>query len=160
MCIPLFNHLKELYSHPKLKGFRRAKSRWIPNHHHHRLYRSTLPYNLAASISTNKYINQILAFIAGWVLSDLKYTVYVGLSGTTLAFLAVVPPWPMYNRNPLVWASVMDPEGKAETKKDKWRGRSRRRIYLAGHQLRMIGCEHHGCWTVANMLPPSLVTQV
>ncbi|RPB16382.1 hypothetical protein P167DRAFT_470492, partial [Morchella conica CCBAS932] len=60
--------------------------------------------NLAESLTTTIIaFTGILAFIAGWVLSDLKYTVYVGLSGTTLAFLAVVPPWPMYNRNPLVW---------------------------------------------------------
>ncbi|KAH0612857.1 uncharacterized protein H6S33_009237 [Morchella sextelata] len=74
--------------------------------------------NLAESLTTTIIaFTGILAFIVGWVLSDLKYTVYVGLSGTALAFLAVVPPWPMYNKNPLVWASVTD--GKAETKKER-----------------------------------------
>ncbi|KAL0635048.1 hypothetical protein Q9L58_005977 [Maublancomyces gigas] len=51
----------------------------------------------------------IAAFGAGWVLSDLKYTVYVGLSGTVLAFLAVVPPWPIYTRNPLTWVAIAAP---------------------------------------------------
>lgn len=36
----------------------------------------------------------------------MKYTVYVGLSGTVVAFLAIVPPWPVYKRNPLSWVAV------------------------------------------------------
>jgi signal peptidase complex subunit 1 len=27
----------------------------------------------------------------------------VGLAGTALTFLAVVPPWPFYNKNPEGW---------------------------------------------------------
>ncbi|KAI5845133.1 microsomal signal peptidase 12 kDa subunit-domain-containing protein [Morchella snyderi] len=74
--------------------------------------------NLADSLTTTIIaFTGILAFIVGWVLSDLKYTVYIGLSGATLAFLAVVPPWPMYNKNPLVWPSVT--EGKVEIKKER-----------------------------------------
>lgn len=157
MCTPLFNHLKELYSHPKLKGFRRAKSRWISNHHHYRLYRSILPYNITASIFTNKYINQILAFIAGWVLSDLKYTVYVGLSGTTLAFLAVVPHGRCTIRirwcGLRLWRESGDQEGEMKRKKQK-----------GGHIWKGINCmiveNTHGCWTVANMLPPSLCSRL
>ncbi|RPB00112.1 SPC12-domain-containing protein [Choiromyces venosus 120613-1] len=49
-----------------------------------------------------------LAFIVGFVLSDLKYTVYIGLSGTAIAFLAVVPPWGIYKRNPLTYLPVSE----------------------------------------------------
>lgn len=53
------------------------------------------------------------------MLADLKYTVYVGLSGTAVAFLAIVPPWPVYKRNPLSWVAVATmPEEEAEVKKE------------------------------------------
>lgn len=32
-------------------------------------------------------------------------TLYVGLAGTALTFLVVVPPWPFYNKNPEPWLS-------------------------------------------------------
>lgn len=46
----------------------------------------------------------------------MKYTVYVGLSGTVVAFLAVVPQWPVYRRNPLSWVAVATTpeEGKGQ----------------------------------------------
>lgn len=54
------------------------------------------------------------------MLADLKYTVYVGLSGTAVAFLVIVPPWPVYKRNPLSWVAVatMPEEEEAEVKKE------------------------------------------
>jgi signal peptidase complex subunit 1 len=36
---------------------------------------------------------------------DILLTVYIGLAGTALTFLAVVPPWPFYNKNPEPWLS-------------------------------------------------------
>lgn len=36
---------------------------------------------------------------------DIKLTLYIGLAGTAITFLAVVPPWPMYNKNPEPWLS-------------------------------------------------------
>jgi len=36
---------------------------------------------------------------------DIKLTLYIGLAGTALTFLAVVPPWPFYNKNPEPWLS-------------------------------------------------------
>ena len=73
---------------------------------------------------------QVAAFVAGYVLSDLKYTVYIGLSGTAIAFLAVVPPWGMYKRNQVAWLPAggvpirvvdvdADAGGRKETKKGK-----------------------------------------
>ena len=46
---------------------------------------------------------QIIAFLVGYITQDIKLTVYVGLAGTALTFLAVVPPWPFYNKNPEGW---------------------------------------------------------
>ena len=36
---------------------------------------------------------------------DIKLALYIGLGGTVLTFLAVVPPWPFYNKNPEPWLS-------------------------------------------------------
>jgi len=34
---------------------------------------------------------------------DIRLALYVGLAGTALTFLVVVPPWPFYNKNPEDW---------------------------------------------------------
>ena len=34
---------------------------------------------------------------------DIKLALYIGLAGTAVTFLAVVPPWPLYNKNPEPW---------------------------------------------------------
>lgn len=34
---------------------------------------------------------------------DIRLSLYVGLVGTALTFLVVVPPWPFYNKNPEGW---------------------------------------------------------
>jgi len=46
---------------------------------------------------------QIIAFLAGYLAQDIRLTLYVGLVGTALTFVAVVPPWPFYNKNPEAW---------------------------------------------------------
>lgn len=48
-------------------------------------------------------VSGALSFVVGYFLQDIKLAVYVGLGGTALAFLAVVPPWPIYNKNPVKW---------------------------------------------------------
>jgi len=45
----------------------------------------------------------IIAFLAGYLAQDIRLTLYVGLVGTALTFVAVVPPWPFYNKNPEAW---------------------------------------------------------
>lgn len=45
-------------------------------------------------------------------MKDLTYTVWIGLGGTALTVLAVVPPWPMYNRNGLKWLPIEGGQGK------------------------------------------------
>lgn len=34
---------------------------------------------------------------------DIQLALYIGLAGTALTFLVVVPPWPFYNKNPEGW---------------------------------------------------------
>ena len=34
---------------------------------------------------------------------DIKLSLYIGLAGTALTFLVIVPPWPFYNKNPEGW---------------------------------------------------------
>ncbi|KAF2263821.1 microsomal signal peptidase 12 kDa subunit [Lojkania enalia] len=45
----------------------------------------------------------IVAFLVGYMAQDIKFTLYIGLGGTALTFLAVVPPWPFYKKNPEPW---------------------------------------------------------
>jgi len=48
----------------------------------------------------------IVAFLAGYVLQDIKLVVWIALGGTALTFVAVVPAWPWYNQHPLKWLPV------------------------------------------------------
>jgi signal peptidase complex subunit 1 len=34
---------------------------------------------------------------------DIRMSLYIGLVGTVLTFVAVVPPWPFFNKNPEGW---------------------------------------------------------
>ncbi|KAK4971968.1 hypothetical protein LTR66_011336 [Elasticomyces elasticus] len=43
------------------------------------------------------------AFLVGYITSNVYWTLYVGLGGTAITFLIVVPPWPIYNENPVQW---------------------------------------------------------
>lgn len=45
----------------------------------------------------------IFAFIVGFSTQDIYKALWIGLGGTALAFVAVVPPWPFYNKNPVAW---------------------------------------------------------
>jgi len=46
------------------------------------------------------------AFIIGFLLQDIALALKVGLGGTALAFLIIVPPWPFFNKNPVTWLPV------------------------------------------------------
>jgi signal peptidase complex subunit 1 len=45
----------------------------------------------------------ILAVIVGFTTQDIYKTLYIGLGGTTLTSLLVVPQWPFYNKKPELW---------------------------------------------------------
>ncbi|KAI9832503.1 MAG: hypothetical protein M1819_004292 [Sarea resinae] len=45
----------------------------------------------------------LIAFIVGYILQDIRLSLYMGLAGTALTCLAVVPPWPYFNKHPVHW---------------------------------------------------------
>lgn len=55
--------------------------------------------------SANIYV-QTLAFGLGFLQQDIYITLWVGLGGTLLAFLVVVPPFPIYKENPENWLAA------------------------------------------------------
>ena len=59
---------------------------------------------LAEQISTGLLsISGIVAFLVGFITQNIYHTLYLGLGGTALTFLVVVPPWPFFNQKPLPW---------------------------------------------------------
>lgn len=49
---------------------------------------------------------KLIAFNVGYVLQDIVKCLYVGLGGTVLTFLIIIPPWPFYNKNPVKWLPI------------------------------------------------------
>ncbi|KAI1078485.1 SPC12-domain-containing protein [Whalleya microplaca] len=47
-----------------------------------------------------------VSFLVGFFLQDIALALKIGLGGTALTFLLVVPPWPFFNRHPLKWLPV------------------------------------------------------
>ncbi|MCJ1406509.1 hypothetical protein MMC19_000574 [Ptychographa xylographoides] len=45
----------------------------------------------------------LIAFIIGYIQQDIHLTLWVGLLGTLITALLVVPPWPFYNQNAQKW---------------------------------------------------------
>ncbi|OJJ89523.1 signal peptidase complex subunit 1 [Aspergillus glaucus CBS 516.65] len=48
-------------------------------------------------------ISGVVATIVGYVYQDIHLTLWIGLAGTLVTALAVIPPWPFYNQNPEKW---------------------------------------------------------
>ncbi|KAI9856333.1 MAG: hypothetical protein M1830_006425 [Pleopsidium flavum] len=48
----------------------------------------------------------LVALMVGYIQQDIRLTLWIGLGGTALAFLMVVPPWPAYNELPEKWLPV------------------------------------------------------
>ncbi|KAF1811902.1 microsomal signal peptidase 12 kDa subunit [Eremomyces bilateralis CBS 781.70] len=46
-----------------------------------------------------------IAFIYGYVTQNVYNSAYIGLGGTALTMLLVVPPWPFFNKHPVRWLS-------------------------------------------------------
>ena len=40
---------------------------------------------------------------------DIYSTLYIGLGGTALAFVLIVPPWPWFNRHAIPWLPARNP---------------------------------------------------
>ncbi|KAM0719025.1 hypothetical protein Q7P37_004930 [Cladosporium fusiforme] len=47
--------------------------------------------------------SSIIAVLVGFTAQDIYKTLYIGLSGTALTFLLVVPQWPYFNKKPEPW---------------------------------------------------------
>jgi len=54
----------------------------------------------------------VIAFFLGFITQDITLTLWVGLAGTALTFLVVVPPWPFFNKYPEQW---LPPRGAVST---------------------------------------------
>lgn len=60
------------------------------------------------------HVLQIISFIVGFIYKDMHLTLWVGLGGTLFTALAVVPPWPFYNKNPEKWLRSTTQTGGSE----------------------------------------------
>ena len=58
---------------------------------------------MAPRLIANIHALQIIAFLVGFAQQNIVLALYIGLAGTALTFLVVVPPWPFYNKNPEGW---------------------------------------------------------
>ncbi|KAI9672103.1 MAG: hypothetical protein M1831_001916 [Alyxoria varia] len=59
---------------------------------------------LADQLNTNTLaVIGLVAFLAGYFTQNLQHTLWIGVGGTAVVFLVIVPPWPMYNRKPATW---------------------------------------------------------
>ncbi|KAI0117626.1 microsomal signal peptidase 12 kDa subunit-domain-containing protein [Hypoxylon sp. NC0597] len=47
-----------------------------------------------------------VSFLVGFILQDITLALKIGLAGTALTFLLVVPPWPFFNKHPVKWLPV------------------------------------------------------
>ncbi|KAL2866312.1 signal peptidase complex subunit 1 [Aspergillus lucknowensis] len=46
---------------------------------------------------------KVIAFLTGYIFQDMHITLWVGLVGTLITGLVVIPPWPFYNKHPENW---------------------------------------------------------
>jgi len=51
-------------------------------------------------------LQQAVAFLYGFFFQDIKLALFIGLGGTALTFLLVVPNWPFFNTHPVKWLPV------------------------------------------------------
>lgn len=71
------------------------------------IYRTcTQPIDFQGQIQAKRNIYLIfgigftISYIFGIIMNDLKYTLILGIITIVLNLIVVVPPWPMYRRNP------------------------------------------------------------
>lgn len=48
-------------------------------------------------------LSALLAFNIGYQYQDIQKAMYVGLGGSALTFIIVVPPWPFFKTHPVKW---------------------------------------------------------
>ncbi|KAI0976057.1 microsomal signal peptidase 12 kDa subunit-domain-containing protein [Xylaria arbuscula] len=47
-----------------------------------------------------------VSFLVGFFLQDIALALKIGLGGTALTFLVIVPPWPFFKQHPVKWLPV------------------------------------------------------
>lgn len=47
-----------------------------------------------------------IAFLTGYFLQHIKLALQIGLAGAVITALIVVPPWPFFNKHPILWLPV------------------------------------------------------
>ncbi|KAI1304285.1 microsomal signal peptidase 12 kDa subunit-domain-containing protein [Xylaria venustula] len=47
-----------------------------------------------------------VSFLIGFFLQDIALALKIGLGGTALTFLVIVPPWPFFKQHPVKWLPV------------------------------------------------------
>ncbi|KAI1183325.1 microsomal signal peptidase 12 kDa subunit-domain-containing protein [Nemania serpens] len=47
-----------------------------------------------------------ISFLVGFFLQDIALALKIGLGGTAMTFLVVVPPWPFFKQHPVQWLPV------------------------------------------------------
>ncbi|KAI1328500.1 microsomal signal peptidase 12 kDa subunit-domain-containing protein [Xylariaceae sp. FL0255] len=62
--------------------------------------------SLVHCVQTKQLLVQAIAFIVGYFLQDITLALKIGLAGTALTFLAIVPPWPFFKQHPVKWLPV------------------------------------------------------
>ncbi|KAF7514295.1 hypothetical protein GJ744_000065 [Endocarpon pusillum] len=48
-------------------------------------------------------VTAAVAFVVGYLEQDIYLTLWIGLAGSVMTVLAVVPPWPAFNQHPEHW---------------------------------------------------------
>ncbi|KAL4806004.1 microsomal signal peptidase 12 kDa subunit-domain-containing protein [Aspergillus unguis] len=48
-------------------------------------------------------VSGVIAFLVGYIFQDMHLTLWTGVAGTLVTGLVVIPPWPVYNKNPEKW---------------------------------------------------------
>jgi signal peptidase complex subunit 1 len=54
----------------------------------------------------DKFSLQVISFLVGFFVQDIALALKIGLAGTALTFVAIVPPWPFFNKHPVKWLPV------------------------------------------------------
>lgn len=57
---------------------------------------------------------QAISFIVGFFLQDIKLALYIGLGGTAVTFVAIVPPWGFFRKAPIKWLPAGGSESKSQ----------------------------------------------
>ncbi|TFK38382.1 microsomal signal peptidase 12 kDa subunit-domain-containing protein [Crucibulum laeve] len=64
-------------------------------------------------------LTTIISFIVGFALQSLSVTFGIFGASTLILALAVIPPWPMFNKNPAKWLPAVSSSSTSDSKGGK-----------------------------------------